>query len=194
VVPHIPTDDVHSWGRETIRLRSALRWHSRMKQGLCFAGALRVAAHDLDTVGVDLAVVVELEVDFLDDEGPDVVAEAVGIEVALGRRVSGCGDKALGAPTLKVRRALTLSASTSATALSKFARMRMASCGSMRRSVMSVSSVSVRAPPTLRLSAQALVCGAGESTPAAAVQLVVLGRFGGHGGGRLGVCGGRRRA
>jgi hypothetical protein len=32
---------------------------------------------------VDLVRVVELEVDVFDNEGPDVVAEAVGIEVAL---------------------------------------------------------------------------------------------------------------
>lgn len=32
---------------------------------------------------MDLVRVVELEVDVLDNEGPDVVAEAVGIEVAL---------------------------------------------------------------------------------------------------------------
>lgn len=51
----------------------------------CFAGALRVAAHNLDTVGVDLAVVVELEVDVLDDESPDVVAEAVCIKMSLSK-------------------------------------------------------------------------------------------------------------
>lgn len=51
--------------------------------------------------------------------------------------------------TLNVSLALTLSASTSATALSKFARIFMASWGSMRRSVIRLSSVSVRAPPRL---------------------------------------------
>lgn len=35
---------------------------------------------------MDLVCVVELEVDILDDEGPDVVAEAVGVEVALHKR------------------------------------------------------------------------------------------------------------
>jgi hypothetical protein len=32
---------------------------------------------------VDLVRVIELEVDVLDDEGPDIVAEAVGIKVSL---------------------------------------------------------------------------------------------------------------
>jgi hypothetical protein len=50
---------------------------------LDFAGALRVTADNLDSVGVDLVRVVELEVDILDNEGPNVVTEAVGIEVAL---------------------------------------------------------------------------------------------------------------
>ena len=46
---------------------------------------LRVAAHDLDAVGVDLVRIVELEVDIFDDERPDVVAEAVCVEVTLER-------------------------------------------------------------------------------------------------------------
>lgn len=50
---------------------------------LCLAGTLRVAANNLDAVGVDLVRVVELEVDILDDKGPDVVAEAVRVEMAL---------------------------------------------------------------------------------------------------------------
>lgn len=44
---------------------------------------LRVTADDLDSIGVNLVRVVELEVDVLDDEGPNIVTEAVGIEVAL---------------------------------------------------------------------------------------------------------------
>ena len=38
---------------------------------------------DLDLLGVELVLVVHLEVDVLDEEGPDFVAEAVGVEVAL---------------------------------------------------------------------------------------------------------------
>ena len=53
------------------------------RTSLHLARALRVAADNLDAVGVDLVRVVELEVDVLDDEGPDVVAEAVRVEVAL---------------------------------------------------------------------------------------------------------------
>ena len=44
---------------------------------------LRVAADDLDAVGVDLIRVVELEVDVLDNERPDVITETIGVEMAL---------------------------------------------------------------------------------------------------------------
>lgn len=107
---------------------------------------------------MDLVRVVELEVDVLDDEGPDVIAETVGIEVALRRHVNirCCCLRAHFELlrnhcrfTLNVSLALTLSASTSATALSKFVRIFIASWGSMRRSVIRLSSVSVRAPPRL---------------------------------------------
>jgi hypothetical protein len=50
---------------------------------LYFAGALGVTADNLDTVGMDLVRVVELEIDVFDNEGPDVVTETVSIEVAL---------------------------------------------------------------------------------------------------------------
>lgn len=51
--------------------------------------------------------------------------------------------------TLNVRRALTFSCKTSAIARSKFARIFMASCGSMRWSVIRSSRVSVRVAPRL---------------------------------------------
>lgn len=53
------------------------------ESALGFTGTLRVTADNLDAVGVHLIRVVELEVDVLDDECPDIVAETVGIEVAL---------------------------------------------------------------------------------------------------------------
>lgn len=43
---------------------------------------LGAAADDLDLVGVDGGVL-HLEGDVLDQEGPDLVAEAVGVEVSL---------------------------------------------------------------------------------------------------------------
>jgi hypothetical protein len=46
-------------------------------------GALCVTGDNLDAFGVDSASVVELKVDILDNEGPDIVAEAVGVEMAL---------------------------------------------------------------------------------------------------------------
>lgn len=117
---------------------------------LSLTGTFGVATDDLDAVGMDVGSIVKFEVDVLDDKSPDVVAEAVRVEMALGTKVS---SKPLLAArmlfTLNVRRALTLSARTSATALSKLARIFMASWGSIRRSVMRVSRVSVREPPTL---------------------------------------------
>ena len=60
------------------------KYKRRQKQTqLSLARTLCITADNLDAVGVDLVRVVELEVDVLDNEGPDVVTEAVGIEVAL---------------------------------------------------------------------------------------------------------------
>lgn len=54
------------------------------KASLLILGSLLVChADDLHFVGLDGAVVVELEVDVFDQEGPDIVAEAVGVEGAL---------------------------------------------------------------------------------------------------------------
>ena len=48
------------------------------------AGSLAVAAHDLDLIRMDcLARVLHLECNILDQEGPDLIAEAVGIEMTL---------------------------------------------------------------------------------------------------------------
>ena len=44
---------------------------------------LCIAAHDLDLIRHDIILIVQLEVDILDKERPDFVAEAVGIEMAL---------------------------------------------------------------------------------------------------------------
>jgi hypothetical protein len=49
-----------------------------------FSWALAVAANDLDLIGMDrLAGVIHLEGDILDQESPDLVAKAVGIEMTL---------------------------------------------------------------------------------------------------------------
>lgn len=52
---------------------------------LCFTRTFRIAADDLDAVGVDLMGVIQLEVNILDNEGPDVVAEAVCVKMSLRR-------------------------------------------------------------------------------------------------------------
>ena len=49
----------------------------------CLTRLLVCAAHNLDLARLDGGLIVELEVDILDGKGPDVVAEAVGVEVAL---------------------------------------------------------------------------------------------------------------
>lgn len=136
---------------------------------LTLARTLRVAADDLDLVRVDdVAAVVELELYVLDEEGPDLVAETVGIERALYTHtkssLSACSlyrpesmPNSVGrvwippetALTLNVSRDLTFSCSTSAMARSKFARIFIASWGSMRVSVMRSSRVSVSVAPML---------------------------------------------
>jgi hypothetical protein len=62
---------------------SNLEAQAKPDSALGFTGALRVTADNLDSIGVDLVRVVELEVDILDNESPNVVTEAVGIEVTL---------------------------------------------------------------------------------------------------------------
>jgi hypothetical protein len=47
------------------------------------AGTFAVAADDLDLVGLDGLLIVQLEGNVLDQERPHFVAEAVGVEVAL---------------------------------------------------------------------------------------------------------------
>lgn len=80
------------------RLASSFRLQNRIQytqasgktrdSALSLAWALRITADDLDSVGVNLIRIVELEVDILDDERPDIIAKAVGIEVALRAHVS----------------------------------------------------------------------------------------------------------
>lgn len=48
-----------------------------------FARSLAVTADDLDLVRRDRGLVVQLECDVLDEEGPDIVAESVGVKVTL---------------------------------------------------------------------------------------------------------------
>ena len=44
---------------------------------------LALAGDDLDSLGLNIVRVVQLEFDVLDNEGPDLVAEAVGVEMSL---------------------------------------------------------------------------------------------------------------
>lgn len=110
-----------------------------------------VVAHDLDLISRERLRVVHLERDVLDDEGPDVVAEAVGVEVTLGAPSVLCAIPLTVArpSTLKLILVLTFSAMTSARALSKFCMILIASCGSMRRVLISSSRVSISVMPML---------------------------------------------
>ena len=59
-------------------------WHIPFPHpSLLIPRLLRVAAHNLDLLRRDIVLVVELEVDILDEERPDFVAEAVGIQMTL---------------------------------------------------------------------------------------------------------------
>ena len=44
---------------------------------------LRIAAHDLDLIRLHRVLIVQLEIDILDQKCPDIIAEAVGIQMTL---------------------------------------------------------------------------------------------------------------
>lgn len=46
---------------------------------LCLSRALGIAANDLDSVGMDVVRIVKLEVNIFNNEGPDFIAETVGV-------------------------------------------------------------------------------------------------------------------
>lgn len=50
---------------------------------LCLPRSLCVAAHDFDSIGLNSVLIVELEVDIFDKEGPDFIAEPIGVQVTL---------------------------------------------------------------------------------------------------------------
>lgn len=51
---------------------------------------LALASNDLDFLGFNIVGIIQLELDVLDDERPDLVTEAVGVEVSLHQFVSTC--------------------------------------------------------------------------------------------------------
>lgn len=61
----------------------SVRHSRRSKLSLGITRLLRITAHDLDFVGGDIALIVKLEGDILDKKGPDIVAEAICIQVTL---------------------------------------------------------------------------------------------------------------
>lgn len=50
---------------------------------LSFTGSLAVAANNLDPIRGERRLIVQLEGDIFNEECPDIVAKAVGIEMAL---------------------------------------------------------------------------------------------------------------
>ena len=48
-----------------------------------FSRFLCIAAHNLDLLSLDVVLIVKLEINILDEECPDFVAEAVGIQMTL---------------------------------------------------------------------------------------------------------------
>lgn len=55
----------------------------RPHQLLMLTWPLGIAAHDLDLLGLEFALLVDIEVDILDEECPDFVTEAICIQTAL---------------------------------------------------------------------------------------------------------------
>ena len=53
---------------------------------------------------MDLVRVVQLELDVLDNEGPDLVAETVGVEMSLCRNISTCSMSYLQSQSLYLER------------------------------------------------------------------------------------------
>ena len=110
-----------------------VRYSHRPNLGL--SRSLRIAAHDFDLLSMDRVLVVKLEVDVFNQKSPYFIAEPVGIQMTLSAKhyqLQLQRSEPMCTHTLKFRRALTLSARTSVTHLSKLAMTFMASCGSMR--------------------------------------------------------------
>jgi hypothetical protein len=97
---------------------------------LGFARLLAVHSHNLYFIGMEIRGVIELEGDIFDDESPDIIAEAVGVQVALRMSVNNDVQQKYyvhqAKRTLKLIRALTFSPNTSATSLSKCASILIA--------------------------------------------------------------------
>jgi len=93
---------------------------SRVTGTLLLSGLLRIAAHDLDLLGLDVTLIVELEVHILNKERPNFIAEAIGIQMTLHGLLSATSPQPDALPfiTLKFMRALTLSPNTSVMDLS----------------------------------------------------------------------------
>lgn len=87
---------------------------------LLLSRLLRIAAHNLDPLGLNVVLIVELEVDILDQKRPHLVTEAISIQMTLHGRLSASptSPKYPAIITLKFMRALTLSPKTSVIDLS----------------------------------------------------------------------------
>lgn len=128
---------------------------------------LGLAGDDLDTLRIDLnGIVLQFKVNILDYEGPDFVAKAISVEVALQTKHTVSSFviplrphppfiiRALDIPrilrrTLKLILAFTFSPSTAAIFSSKCCIMRIANWGSRRRLLIRSSRVSASEFPIL---------------------------------------------
>lgn len=57
--------------------------HSKKPSRLLLPRLFRIAAHNLNLLRRDVVLIVQLEIDILDKERPDLVAKAVGIKMTL---------------------------------------------------------------------------------------------------------------
>jgi hypothetical protein len=149
-------------------------------------GLLAVHGHNLDSIRLELQRGIHLQRSFLDNKGPNVVAETIRVKMALRERqavgqLRSTHDRATWRlRTLKVMRVLTFSPRTSAMMASKCSSILMATCGSMRRSAMKVSRASTRAEPMLDDSQPGGRVVSSDDMPAPAIELVVMGRIVDH--------------
>lgn len=173
-LPMLPSDEVHTPRNQSVgfkamevagdiahsrecpeinhNYRVANSKAQKYMRSLWVARPLAVAAHDSDLLRLySLARVLHLERDIFDQEGPDFVAETVGVEMSLQRyqHITLRHQPSRESSTLNVKRAFTFSANTSVMLRSKFAKIFIANWGSIRRSLIRSSRVSVSAMPML---------------------------------------------
>ena len=67
---------------------------------LLFSRFLCIAAHNFDLLCLHIGLIIQLEVDILDEESPDFIAEAICVQMALHSSMSAIDVTSLDSPPL----------------------------------------------------------------------------------------------